>query len=319
VDRSLALWNIQPGLGTVMIEYGNRYSRLYFAVKAGNWDMAKYQLDEMVEIQEVGETTRPGRSPLLKAFEDGYLKPLDQAIVGQDAAAFGKAFTAATDGCNACHTGSTGANWNSYRYVKIQIPTADNNDYLVWGAAKPTGSYIANPPAAPTAAPKPALSGALDLAGVQAMIDGKFSKVDRSLALWNIQPGLGTVMIEYGRRLAQVYYSIKAGNWDMAKYQLDEMVEIQEVGETTRPARSPMLKAFEDGYLKPLDAAIKAQDGAQAATALNATVAACNACHVASTGATWSSYGYVQIRLPKMDPADYLKWNTAGGTGNYKP
>jgi cytochrome c553 len=319
VDRSLALWNIQPGLGTVMMEYGNRYSRMYFAAKAGNWDMAKYQFDEMLEIQEVGETTRPGRAPMLKAFEDGYLKAVDDAILAQDAAAFDKALAAATDGCNACHAGSTGANWKSYSYVKIQIPKMDNNDYIVWAAAKPTGSYIANPPAAAPAATSTAVTGPLDMAGVQTLVDAKFNTIDRSLALWNIQPGLGTVMIEYGRRFAQVYYAIKAGNWDMAKYQLDEMIEIQEVGETTRPGRAPMLKAFEDGYLKALDDAIMAQDSAKASDALNNVVTGCNACHTGSTGTNWSSYGFVQIQPPQTDPADYLNWSTAGGTGNYKP
>ena len=319
VDRNLALWNIQPGLGTVMIEYGNRYSRLYFAAQAGNWDMATYQLDEMIEIQEVGETTRPKRAPMLKAFEDGYLQPLNQAIIAQDPAAFDRAFAAATDGCNACHAGSTAANWKSYQYVKIQIPRLDNNDYLVWAATKPTGSYIANPPASAPAAAPTALTGTLDMPGVEALVDGKFNSVDRALALWNIQPGLGTVMIEYGRRLAQLNYAINAGNWDMAKYQLDEMIEIQEVGETTRPKRTPMLTAFEDGYLTPLDQAILAQDSAKATDALNNAVTGCNACHSGSTATNWSSYGYIQIHLPLTDPADYLKWMTAGGTGNYKP
>ena len=319
VDRSLALWNIQPGLGTVMIEYGNRFGRMYFAAKAGNWDMAKYQLDEMVEIQEVGETTRPNRAAGLKAFEDGYLSGLDKAITAQDAGAFDTAFAGAVDGCNGCHAASTGANWKSYQYVKIQVPTADNSDYLVWAADKPTGNYIANPaPAAtPTAATPP--SGTLDAAGVQALIDTKLNTLDRSLALWNIQPGLGTVMIEYGKRMAQLDYAIKAGNWDMAKYQLDEMIEIQEVGETTRPGRAPGLKAFEDGFLSPLDQAIMAQDSAKATDALNSAVGGCNACHAASTGANWSSYGYIQVQLPQTDPADYLNWKTAGGTGNYTP
>ena len=319
VDRTLALWNIQPGLGTVMIEYGNRFSRMYFAAKAGNWDMAKYQLDEMVEIQEVGETTRPGRAAGLKAFEDSYLGALDKAILAQDSKAFEASFGAAVIGCNACHAASAGSNWKSYQYVKIQAPTSDNSDYMVWAAAKPTGNYIANPATAATAAPAAAPTGTLDTAGVQALIDNKLNTPDRTLALWNIQPGLGTVMIEYGRRMAQLDNAIKAGNWDMAKYQLDEMVEIQEVGETTRPGRAAGLKAFEDSFLTPLDQAILAQDSAKATEALNTMVVGCNACHAASTGANWSSYGYIQIQLPPTNPADYVDWTTAGGTGNYKP
>ncbi len=319
LDTTLALWNIQPGLGTVMMEYSNRFSRLYFSARAGNWDMAKYQLGEMLEIQEVGETTRPKRAPLLKAFEDGYLMPLDEAITAQDAKAFDTAFANTVEGCNACHTASSGAEWKSYRFVKIQVPTVDNNAYLVWASTKPTGNYIANPPAAPTAAPKPAPTGTLDMAGVQALVDGKFNTLDTSLALWNIQPGLGTVMMEYGWRLAQVVYATKADNWDMAKYQLDEMLEIQEVGETTRPGRAPMLKAFEDSYLKPLDAAIMAHDKAKVTSALNDAIMGCNACHTAATSPNWPSYSFVQIQLPATDPTAYLNWSTPGGTGNYKP
>ena len=174
--------------------------------------------------------------------------------------------------------------------MKIQVPTADTADYLVWQAVKGIGNYIANPPPAASATPKPSPTGAADRAAVSQLIDGKFNSVDRSLALWNIQPGLGTVMIEYGRRLAQLKYALDAGNMDMAKYQLDEMVEIQEVGETTRPGRAPMLKAFEDNFLKPLDEAILAQDKDKAAAALKNAVGGCNSCHATSTSANWSSY-----------------------------
>lgn len=319
VDRSLALWNIQPGLGTVMIEFGNRFSRLYFAVKAGNWDMAKYQLGEMIEIQEVGETTRPARAPMLKAFEDGFLTPLDKAIDAKDAQAFDTAYTAVVGGCNACHTASSGSNWKSYQFVKIQVPTGDNNDYIVWNADKSTGSFIANPPAAAAATPSQPLTGVLNMTDVENLVNAKFNNVDRTLALWNIQPGLGTVMIEYGRRLAQIKYAIDAGNWDMAKYQLDEALEIQEVGEITRPNRAPMLKAFEEGFLKALNDAILAKDSAKADAALTNVLTGCNACHTASQSSDWSSFAFVQIQLPLTDPADYILWNTQGGTGNYTP
>jgi len=78
------LAEIQPGLGTVMIEYGTRFYIMYYAAKDGNWDLAKYQLKEALEIQEVGETTRPARAPLLKAFEASYLDQLNQTVFVQD-------------------------------------------------------------------------------------------------------------------------------------------------------------------------------------------------------------------------------------------
>src|SRR5438477_9353097 len=56
------LSQIQPGLGTVMVEYGHRMAAVWFAGEAGNWDMAHYQVIEMREIQETGEITRPPRA-----------------------------------------------------------------------------------------------------------------------------------------------------------------------------------------------------------------------------------------------------------------
>ncbi len=317
VDTTLALWAIQPGLGTVMIEYGNRFSRLYFAAKAGNWDMAKYQVDEMREIQEVGEITRPGRAPMLKAFESNFLDALDKAVQGKDSNAFNTAYNQAVAGCNGCHAASSGANWKSYNYVKIQVPNADNSDYVIWNASKGTGNYVANPPASPSTTPRPALTGSLDAAGVEKLVNSKFNTVDTTLALWGIQPGLGTVMIEYGRRFAQLKTAVDAGNWDMAKYQLDEMIEIQEVGETTRPGRAPMLKAFESNFLNPLDSAIMAKDKAKSTAAFGDALNGCNGCHAASKGTNWASYAYIQIQAPKTDPADYIQWSNPLGTGNY--
>lgn len=110
------LAGIQPGLGTVMIEYSNRYTNLYYAAKGGNWDLASYMLKEAIEIQEVGETTRPARAAALKAFEDAYLTPLDDAIQAKDFKAFKTAFDNGVKGCNGCHV-SLG-----HPYIKYVLP-----------------------------------------------------------------------------------------------------------------------------------------------------------------------------------------------------
>ena len=74
----------QPGLGTVMIEYSNRYTDMYYAAKTGNWPLAAYQLKEALEIQEVGETTHPARADALRAFEQAFLDPIGKAIQAKD-------------------------------------------------------------------------------------------------------------------------------------------------------------------------------------------------------------------------------------------
>lgn len=91
-EQLKALAELQPGLGTVMIEYGARYTNAYYAAKGGNWDLAAYQLKEAREIQEVGEKTRPARAQALKAFEKSYLDPLDEAIKAKDFKKFEVAF-----------------------------------------------------------------------------------------------------------------------------------------------------------------------------------------------------------------------------------
>lgn len=116
-EKLNTLAKIQPGLGTVMIEYGNRMGNMYYAAKAKNWGMAAYQLNEAVEIQEVGETTRPNRVRLLKAFEDKSLKPLARDIVNQDFGAFQKDFSAMVSRCNTCHK-ATG-----HRYIVYELPS----------------------------------------------------------------------------------------------------------------------------------------------------------------------------------------------------
>jgi hypothetical protein len=124
---------IQPGLGTVMIEYGRRMSSMWFGEQAGNWDMAKYQLIEMIEIQETGETTRPARAQALKTYEANFLDPLEKAIAAKDKAQFETAYKAAIDGCNSCHGSQTSADFpQSFKWIKVQVPTKSVWDIYAW-------------------------------------------------------------------------------------------------------------------------------------------------------------------------------------------
>jgi len=114
---------IQPGLGTVMIEYGRRFGHLWFAEQASNWDFAQYQLTEMREIQEVAETTRPARAPALKSFESQFLDPLEEQIKAQDKIKFETAYNSTVQGCNSCHGSQTSADWpQGFRFIKVQLP-----------------------------------------------------------------------------------------------------------------------------------------------------------------------------------------------------
>jgi hypothetical protein len=117
-EKLKTLAEIQPGMGTVMMEYSTRYTNMYYAAKGGNWDLAGYQMKEALEIQEVGETTRPARAGGLKAFETAFLTPLDAAIKAKDFANFDKTFKAGIQGCNGCHAAQ------GFAFIKYELPAA---------------------------------------------------------------------------------------------------------------------------------------------------------------------------------------------------
>jgi hypothetical protein len=108
---------IQPGLGTVMIEYGSRMWTIYYAAKNGNWDLAQYQLKEAREIQETGETTRQGRAAMLKNFEATYLDPLQDTMNATDWNAFQTQYNNTVGGCNNCHAA------NGFSFIKYTLPS----------------------------------------------------------------------------------------------------------------------------------------------------------------------------------------------------
>lgn len=117
-EQLKTLADIQPGLGTVMIEYSNRYTDTYYAAKGGNWELAAYMVKEALEIQEVGEATRPARAGALKAFETAYLEPLNAAIEAKDFQKFDAAFKAGVKGCNGCHASQ------GFPYIEYVLPDA---------------------------------------------------------------------------------------------------------------------------------------------------------------------------------------------------
>ena len=110
------LAEIQPGLGTVMIEFGHRYYISYYAANARNWDLAKYELEELIEAQEIAEATRPKYAKDLKNFEDGALAKLIEAIDAKNWTLFEKRYEETTKACNACHRA------NGHGYIHYQLP-----------------------------------------------------------------------------------------------------------------------------------------------------------------------------------------------------
>ncbi len=123
-DKLKVLADLQPGLGVIMQEIGRRFTAIYFACRAGNWDLANYELKELREAQEVGEITRPKRKEALISFEEEFLGSaenpkegtLQDAINKKNFLVFNRSFKSAIGGCNDCHK-STG-----FSYIKYKLP-----------------------------------------------------------------------------------------------------------------------------------------------------------------------------------------------------
>jgi len=94
---------IQPGLARIMPEIGARTWKLYYAAKAQNWPMAKFQYKEIKGLMELGAFMRPKHEEALNQYMAENWKALEAPIEAKDFAAFEKAFNDAIDMANAYH------------------------------------------------------------------------------------------------------------------------------------------------------------------------------------------------------------------------
>ncbi len=94
---------IQPGLARLMPEVGARTWKLYYAAKAENWPMAKFQYKEIRGLMELGAFMRPKHAEALNQYLEENWKPLEAAIEAKSFTAFDDAFHKAIDMANAYH------------------------------------------------------------------------------------------------------------------------------------------------------------------------------------------------------------------------
>ncbi len=98
-----------PGMGEIMGLTQMRHSKLWFAGNARNWDLAKYELDEIREGLDDAIKYHPvfkKDAPIAAILDKFTAKPLNDlgsAIETKDSAQFNKSFDNLTKACNECH------------------------------------------------------------------------------------------------------------------------------------------------------------------------------------------------------------------------
>ncbi len=110
------LAEVQPGLGRLMKEIGERYHVLYYAAKGGNWNLAAYQLSQVTNHMKIGSTLRPKFSEDLQTFIKDYLNPIMESVRAQDWNRFEEAYKKGIEGSNHFHEKY------GYKHIRYVLP-----------------------------------------------------------------------------------------------------------------------------------------------------------------------------------------------------
>src|SRR5436305_2009822 len=107
---------IQPGLGRIMPEIGARTWKVFYAAKARNWPLARFQAKEIRGLMELATFTRPKYEESLNQFLAENWKPLEEAIAKEDFSTVEAACHKAVEAANAFHE------LRDKPYIKWKLP-----------------------------------------------------------------------------------------------------------------------------------------------------------------------------------------------------
>jgi hypothetical protein len=102
---NLLVQKSKPGLGEIMLGIQVHHNKLWFAGKEGNWKLARFEHDEIMELLLQAETIEKERAEvkLFKAMIYPQLDTLSTAINKENSGLFIQSFTNLTYACNGCH------------------------------------------------------------------------------------------------------------------------------------------------------------------------------------------------------------------------
>src|SRR5215813_10399227 len=97
------LGHIQPGLARIMPEIGARIWKCYYAGKAQNPPLARFQLKEAVNLMEIGALVRPKYEENMAKFIAEDVERVKKAIENEDWDDFDAAFQSMVEQANGYH------------------------------------------------------------------------------------------------------------------------------------------------------------------------------------------------------------------------
>ena len=113
-----------PGAADIMIVVGERYKNLYWAAKQGKWEFAEYQTEELEELIEKLQITRPKRAETAGEFLRAVFPGIRQAAASRKWSRFEPAFEHLRQQCMACHAK------NDHGFITLAIPKRASSPVL---------------------------------------------------------------------------------------------------------------------------------------------------------------------------------------------
>jgi len=107
----------RPRLGDLMVAIQLRHTKLWFAGKLGNWELAAYEVDQIKQSLEDAADLYRGIPAEYVTNTGDPIQAIGAATEAKDSTKFAKAFTELTATCNACHQGI------GRGFIVIQVPT----------------------------------------------------------------------------------------------------------------------------------------------------------------------------------------------------
>jgi hypothetical protein len=137
-DEVNYLRSAMPGQAFAMTQVAYNFNNLWFAVKAENWPLAQFYVNETRVRLRWAMRITPIRkvagadlelTPIATALENTQLATLAEAVMAHDSTAFTGAYQATLEACSACHAAV------EKPFLKLQIPTQPAEGMIDFSAA----------------------------------------------------------------------------------------------------------------------------------------------------------------------------------------
>ena len=113
-----------PSASNIMIQMGERYKNLYWAAKMGKWEFANYQVEEMQELINTLQITRPKRAKTASEFLQAVFPAIPKSLESKQWTEFEAGFELLRQQCMQCHIK------NDHAFITLPIPKSANSPVL---------------------------------------------------------------------------------------------------------------------------------------------------------------------------------------------